>query len=435
MLEDTSRYNRVDASTYASIESAIICNLDEERLKRFPYAFSHFSVHGEAFEWLRKFLETYKKVPTISEIELTYPTIDITTVGLTWDYVVEIFKKQVIWRSAENCIKSAVSQLQTDPQKGIIDLISKLTDVTFDFDTDITIYDDGSVRRLEEYEEDRRKYLENGGIVGIPTPFKALQNLGSGWKPGELIGIFARSGIGKSWLCTELAAIAALSGTRTLFISPEMTVKQLSLRLDTIIGHKLGYAFLHSDLANLKPIENKEEYVKFLQENNARTQAICHSTMGENGLTIQSIKNLIRRYNPQFVIIDGIYLIGSDTATASQHTWERSNDLTTAFKNIAVQQNVAVCVSTQANRENPDEFMPPAANTVAFGDGLLKAADYLFSMSKTLDSNGDYDERLRKVKCLKVRDGALLPGNIIFRWDVNRGDIEELENYEFTSDY
>ena len=115
MLEDTSRYNRVDASTYASIESAIICNLDEERLKRFPYTFSHFSVHGEAFEWLRNFLETYKKVPTISEIELTYPTIDVTTVGLTWDYVVEIFKKQVIWRSAENCIKSAVSQLQTDP--------------------------------------------------------------------------------------------------------------------------------------------------------------------------------------------------------------------------------------------------------------------------------------------------------------------------------
>ena len=79
--------------------------------------------------------------------------------------------------------------------------------------------------------------------------------------------------------------------------------------------------------------------------------------------------------------------------------------------------------------------MPPAANTVAFGDGLLKAADYLFSMSKTLDSNGDYDERLRKIKCLKVRDGAILPGNIIFKWDVNRGDIEELENYEFKSDY
>ena len=124
-----------------------------------------------------------------------------------------------------------------DPQKGLVDLLSLLSDVEMDFDADVTIYDDGTLKRLEEYEEDRKRYLENGGIIGTPTPFKTLQALGSGWKPGELNGIFARSGIGKSWLCTELAAVSVLSGTRTLFISPELTVKQLSTRLDSILGH------------------------------------------------------------------------------------------------------------------------------------------------------------------------------------------------------
>ena len=100
-----------------------------------------------------------------------------------------------------------------------------------------------------------------------------------------------------------------------------------------------------------------------------------------------------------------------------------------------MQENISICVSTQANRENVDEFEPPNATQVAFGDGLLRAADYLFSMSKTLDTDGDYDERLRKIRCLKVRDGALIAGDMIFRWDVDRGDIEELENYEFKSDY
>ena len=435
MIEDRSRYESVDSYTYAEIESAIICNLDEERLNRFPYSYKHFSVHGEAFDWIKAYVQNYKMFPTIVEIERSYPTIDTATVGLTWDYTFDIFKKQVLYRAIEQAVVLQFKSMRNNPQKGLVDLLSKLSDIEMDMDDDITIYDDGTITRLDEYEQDRQRYLEQGGIIGIQTPFKTLQNLGSGWKPGELIGIFARSGIGKSWLCAELVAIAALSGTRTLFISPELTVKQLSIRLDTILGHKLGYTFLHSDLANLKPLNDKDEYIEFLEKNNAKHQAICHSVQGENGITIQSIERLIRRYNPEFVIIDGIYLIGSSTSSAGQPQWERSHELANSFKNLAMTHNVAICVSTQANRESQDEFTPPHANTVAFGDGLLRAADYLFSLSKTLDSDGDYDERLRKIRCLKIRDGALIQGDMIFRWDVNKGDIEELEDYEFKSDY
>ena len=435
MLEDRSRYEQVDSSTYAEIESAIICNATEERLNAFPYTAQHFSVHGEAFNWLKNFVDTYKKFPTLIEIEVSYPTVDTNMIGMTWEHTLDIFKKQVLYRHIEGAVSNKIKVIRNDPQKGLIDLISQLSDIELDFDTEITVYDDGSIRRLEEYEEDRQRYLEKGGIVGTPTPFKGLQALGSGWKPGELIGVFARAGIGKSWFCTELVATAALAGTRTLFISPELTVKQLSVRLDTVMGHKLGYSFSHSDLANLRPLEDKDEYVRFLQENDAKNQAICHSLAGEDGITIQAIKRLVRRYKPQLVIIDGIYLIRSQTARATQTSWEKSYDLANDFKNLAMQENIAICVSTQANRENVDEFEPPHATQVAFGDGLLRAADYLFSMSKTLDTDGDYDERLRKIRCLKVRDGALIAGDMIFKWDVNRGQIEELENYEFKSDY
>ena len=435
MLDDKSRYDEIDVSTYAQIESAILCNLDSDKLDNFPYTDTHFSTHGEAFQWLKAYVDKYKKFPTLYEIGETYPSIDTSTVGFTWDYLVDIFRKQVLYRRVESIMAAQIKKMRMDPQKGLVDLLSLLSDVEMDFDADVTIYDDGTLKRLEEYEEDRKRYLENGGIIGPPTPFKTLQALGSGWKPGELIGIFARSGIGKSWLCTELAAVSVLSGTRTLFISPELSVKQLSTRLDTILGHKLGYNFLHSDLANLRPITDKDDYVEFLENNNAKQHSICHSISGENGITIQSIERLIRRYNPEFVIIDGIYLIGSSSASAGQPQWERSHELANSFKNLAMTHNVAICVSTQANRESQDEFEPPHANTVAFGDGLLRAADYLFSLSKTLDSDGDYDERLRKIRCLKIRDGALLAGDIIFRWDVNRGHIEEIENYEFKSDY
>ena len=41
MLEDKSRYEEIDVSTYPQIESAILCNLDSEKLDAFPYMPQH----------------------------------------------------------------------------------------------------------------------------------------------------------------------------------------------------------------------------------------------------------------------------------------------------------------------------------------------------------------------------------------------------------
>ena len=432
----TEQYRKeLQAPNYPRVESAILCNLTTERLNAFSYGATHFSTHGDALTWVREYADKYHKIPTIQEMYDVFPTIETNTTGFDWDYIEDLFRNQLLYRTVREIIDRSGGALLTDPQKGLVDLMGQLSNVELEFDDDISTYDDGTLSRLEEYKVDREKLLANKGIMGIPTPFHALQTIGSGWKPGELIGIFARSGIGKTWFCTEIAATSALSGTKTLFVTPELTTKQLSARLATVLGHKLGYQFPHSTLSNLQPLDNEAEYIEFLQNNNAKKQSICHSISGEDGITIQSIKRLIRRYKPEFVIVDGIYLIRSQTSRSNQHTWEKSYELANEFKTLATQENISICVSTQANRESQDEFEPPHANTVAFGDGLLSAADYLFSMAKTYDRNGDYDEKLRKMRCLKIRDGALIQGDMTFTWDVNNGIIEELKGYVSESEY
>ena len=125
MLEDRSRYEQVDSSTYAEIESAIICNATEERLNAFPYTAQHFSVHGEAFNWLKNFVDTYKKFPTLIEIEVSYPTIDTKMAGITWEHTLDIFKKQVLYRYIEGAVSNKIKVIRAYPQKALIDLIMK----------------------------------------------------------------------------------------------------------------------------------------------------------------------------------------------------------------------------------------------------------------------------------------------------------------------
>ena len=39
------------------------------------------------------------------------------------------------------------------------------------------------------------------------------------------------------------------------------------------------------------------------------------------------------------------------------------------------------------------------------------------------------------MRCLKIRDGALIQGDMTFTWDVNNGIIEELKGYVSESEY
>ena len=56
---------------------------------------------------------------------------------------------------------------------------------------------------------------------------------------GDLIAMFARPTVGKTWMCAEMAATAMLAGIKTLFISTEMSTQSIMMRLDVILALSL----------------------------------------------------------------------------------------------------------------------------------------------------------------------------------------------------
>ena len=87
-------------------------------------------------------------------------------------------------------------------------------------------------------------------MMGIPTSFESINNIGVGWMPGELISLFARPAMGKSWLCVHGAAVAMMAGDKTLLISTEMPTNSISLRTDIVLANMKGYDFSHKALLN-----------------------------------------------------------------------------------------------------------------------------------------------------------------------------------------
>jgi replicative DNA helicase len=262
--------------------------------------------------------------------------------------------------------------------------------------------------------------------MGVTTSFKGINGTGVGWMPGELIAVFARPTVGKTWLMVHSAVTAMMQGKKTLLISTEMPIASISLRIDVVLGALTGYKLSHKALRTGQPID-EAQYSKFLQEQAVnKSLLVCDHIAGQSTISLEAIASLIRKHNPEFVVIDGVYLISQGENKKAM--WEQSHTLFYGLKNLCLSMNTAIMVSTQANRDASNMFVPPRADQVAFGDALIRAADVALGMCKMEDAE---DKRI--VQYQKYRDGELPSDIAVLQWDVDCGDIKEIPDFTWDS--
>jgi replicative DNA helicase len=405
------------------IESALIFNLNTEgNLHNFKHVKSDFAKHGQAFEWLVNYFDKHGEFPSQVVMQQQFPSLDEKAGDTNFDYAYEQFKRSLLQRNVLRAVNSNSNLIFDDPKKALSNIMTGLTEIETVYDEDVAPYDSGELTRLEEWKNRKQRRKLGDGLMGIPTSFESLNSRGVGWMPGELIAAFARPTIGKTWLCVHAAATAVKAGHRTLLISTEMPSRAINMRIDVVLANLMGYEnFSHMALRHGDPID-EEAYRTFLEESNQKDLLVSDHIAGQMGFSLESIASLVRKHKPEFVVIDGVYLISAGDSKAA--AWEQSHRLFYGLKNLANAINTPILVTTQANREASDMFTPPKPNHVAFGDALIRAADVALAMCGVEEED---DKRL--VQFQKYRDGEL-PQNVTYmQWGVNNGNIKELIGY------
>tara|TARA_R110002020_G_C16200987_1_gene766272 strand:+ start:68 stop:1324 length:1257 start_codon:yes stop_codon:yes gene_type:complete len=413
--------------SYEYIESAIIANLDTKaNLKSFKFIKKDFAKHGDAYSFIVDHFDKYGEFPSFDTMLENFPTLDKTAQSVNFDYAVQTFKDQILTRKVTTTVQSQKELLQTNPKQTIANIMVGLTDIEVDYDEDVHAYNAGNLNRLEQYRARTEHRKMGDGLMGIPTSFETINSTGVGWMPGELVAIFARPTIGKTWMCVHGAAVAIKKGFRTLLISTEMPVTAISMRLDVILAQMMGYELSHTALRRGDPLDEKV-YENFLKESNSGSLLVCDHIAGDVGISTAAIASLVRKHRPDFVVIDGVYLLTSGDSTRA--IWEQSHSLWYGLKNLATSMDIPIMVSTQANREAGNLFTPPRADQVAFGDALIRASDVAMAMAAVEDQDNK-----RKIQFQKYRDGELARDLTTMDWNVDNGLIVELPNYDIYSD-
>ena len=405
---------------FSFIEAGICFGLKTSSdLQKIYFSANNFSVHGSVLSFILDHFDNYNSFPDNAVLIEKFPDLDLKAKDVSLEYCLDIFRKQLIYRGAREVFLANQKLLPEDPEKAVANIIAGLDTVTVGYSDGLFVYDSGNNIRLQNYLIKKEHRSHGLKILGIPSPLRVINTTGVGLLPGEVWSIYAKTGVGKSWLCTKFTAIAVRYGYKTLFVSAEMPVEQVSLRLDVILGNMGGFKFTHDQLRRGEGLD-EEEYKRFLESIKNKNLFICDS-IEQTEITLPGLASLIRKHKPSLLVIDGIDLLSS--GSSERQVWEKMHSLFYGIKRLCLNNKMVAIVTNQADINKGDDFSPPKKGAVAFGQALIRASDVAFSMARV-----EGDEKKRQIQWQKNRDGVIpVEGPIFLTWDVNQGIIRQVQ--------
>lgn len=213
--------------------------------------------------------------------------------------------------------------------------------------------------------------------VYVPSGFEALDRMIYGLGQGDMIVIAGRPGMGKTGFMLNLARNISETGRAVLFVSLEMTAKQLQQRLLSMIAR---VDLAQGALGYLHPGERQR--VEKARETITRLPILIDCP---NNLTIDKLRSTVasihRRYGLGAVFVD--YLQRMATPPRKSR-YEAITDVSAGLKDMAVAMEIPFIVGCQLNRdvEKRDDRRPKMSDLRDSG-GIEQDADVIAMLYRT----------------------------------------------------
>jgi replicative DNA helicase len=284
-------------------------------------------------------------------------------------------------------------------------------------------------------------YKDAAGPPEIPllTPWEETNRITGGVFPGSLVTIAGRTSSGKSSFALQAAKRLASEGTKTLYVSLEMSSRQLTARVLASESNLRQKDLLRRNISDWDALNKAMD---------AAIDAGKKLFFSTEGHTVAEVKNLIAVTEPGAVFVDGVNLMRGEGESARIVL----QNITRELKRIALTENIAIFILAQLNREAARDAVPTLANLKESGS-VEEDSDIVILLSSVWDetdlkkiqnlpayvlANPCSDEKFREIRkahnslvlaqIAKNRDGET--GVTQFEFIAPRFKFEELRDGE-----
>lgn len=242
---------------------------------------------------------------------------------------------------------------------------------------------------VEGQEEEYLNVLDKrmkGEINPLKTGLRDLDNNITGFNGGDLVTIFAFSGVGKTTLATQIALNVIQQKKKVLFFSLEMPKEQIR---DRIISNLTNIPFRNIKYGNLQD----EELNKVIIANGylSRDKGLLVSEEDELVDITSKIQYEVLKNDIDVIFIDYINLVNITGNNKEEH--QRITECTRIFKKLAKSIKKPIVILAQGKQESAHKMQNKnlglwdkvAVNDIAGGASIYRDSDIVLGMYRNVE--------------------------------------------------
>ena len=283
--------------------------------------------------------------------------------------------------------------------------------------SDVSRVDEVVAKNLEMIEAASKHADE---ITGVPSGFIDLDHMTNGWQKSDLIILAARPAMGKTALCLNMAANAAVDHNQTVAIfSLEMSKEQLVQRM-------LASA-ARIDQKRLRTGQlNADEWGAFLQKIGPLSAAPIYID-DTPAITIRELRAKARRLqsregNLGLILLDYLQLMGG--SGHSENRQQEVSEISRSLKALARELQVPIIALSQLSRSvEATKDKRPQLSHLRESGSLEQDADIVLFIHREEYYNEDTDRRgIADIIIAKHRNGPTGTIELAFQNELTRFD-------------
>ncbi len=367
----------------------------------------YFLEYEDEYSFIKEHFDNYKNVPDTETFINKFPDFELLEVNESDRYLVDAIREEYLYSKSVPVIKKAAELLKSDSNEASRYLQSELVNLTPNYTTPYVdiIHSNSRVEMFEDKSNNKDKWF-------IPTGFEELDDIIYGWQCGEeFVVIFARTGIGKSWVLVKTVQHAWEIGKNVGYVSPEMSADKIGYRFDTLNNHFSNMALVRGDKSKVS-IDEYRQYNEKLAEYNNRILVSTPMDFNKQ-VTVGKLRTFVQANNLDMLAIDGITYM-------TDERYKRGDNKTTSLTNISedlmalsCELKIPILVVVQSNRGGTEKDTPDLED-IRDSDGIAHNA------TKVISLNQKEEALVMKIK--KNRDGKI-GDKLTYLWDIDLGEF------------
>lgn len=374
------------------IDSNSCIQVIEERVREEDFYYTYNKILFRAIKSIFKdkatidlllLIEELKDKDLLSKVNGVSYVTDVSSSVLTTANLIsyiEILKEY----SQKRKLIEVSNHIRVNIGKGLEELQQEVTGLIAE-----TIEDENNTETSDKQEEEYLYILEKrikGEVNPIRTGLTGLDNKISGFSGGDLVTIFAFSGIGKTTLAAQIGLNSIRKNKKILFFSLEMTKEQVRDRLISNLTN-ISFQSIRSGQLNDKELDTVIKASAYLSANNK----LLISTEDELINITSKIQVEIMKHDIDIIFIDYINLINITGNNKEEHY--KVAECTRLLKKLAIKINKPIVILAQGKQEcaskitnkNLNVWEKVAVNDIAGGASIYRDSDIVIGMYRNIE--------------------------------------------------